>query len=233
MHKIIVSAPFGNYLKFKNTTPTIGTYTVQHPGLCKRIWRFIKTVRYNFRNQFWTNKLGLPNPGINSLKGPLSDSILSIHGFNEEEWTVLLDSAWRLNVLAAELNLSCPNVEKTALNDVLNAVKRASVKIIAKLPPIRWMEWGKPLYEAGVRTFHLCNTMPSPGGGISGKPLMQYSLWAIEDFRKTFGDYVTLIGGGGVTCLKDVKTYLNAGANHVSIASMLLNPLNWLKIKQF
>ena len=56
-----ISAPFGNYLKFKNATSVTGTWTYQpRPGLLKQIF---KTLRYT--NQGWRNKLGLRNAGIN------------------------------------------------------------------------------------------------------------------------------------------------------------------------
>lgn len=90
---------------------------------------------------------------------------------------------------------------------------------------------GKSLYDQGIRYFHLCNTLPTPKGGMSGKVLKPYSLQAIEEFRK-WKD-VKLIGGGGITSLKDVEDYIQAGADHVSVASMLFNPLNWLKLKNF
>lgn len=242
IHKIIVSAPFGNYLSFPNTTSTLGTYTVpKRAGFLLRMWRILSTVRYYRRTKAWVNKLGLPNPGIHSLR-TAKGSILSVHGFNPLQWNVLVEEAIKLEAEAVELNLSCPNIEQHAsrffmLNELYhgieNHLKEKKITFIAKLPPVRWMDFGKMLFDFGIRHFHLCNTIPTPGGGMSGKPLMQYSLWAIDDFRKAFGDEVTLIGGGGVTCVEDVKTYLNAGANHVAIGSGLFWPPNWKKVKEF
>lgn len=234
MQKVIISAPFGNYLSFPNTTRTLGTYTVpKRAGFWLRLWRILKTVRYNWRSQSWINKLGLPNPGIAALNDA-KDCIVSIHGFNREEWGLLAMHAIHAGATALELNLSCPNIEhrydmmKDAMQGILPYMDQTTV--IAKLPPVRWMDYGRPLYDVGIRHFHLCNTIPTPGGGMSGKPLMQYSLWAIEDFRAVFGDKVTLIGGGGVTDKKDAQAYINAGANHVSVGSMLFNPFNWKKV---
>ena len=68
---------------------------------------------------------------------------------------------------------------------------------------------------------------------ISGKPLKQYSLWAVGDLRQKYGSDVALIGGGGVTDTTDVVDYLKVGADHVAIASVLFNPFNWRKVKWF
>jgi dihydroorotate dehydrogenase len=238
MQRVILAAPFGNYLHFQGTTRTLGTYTVpKRAGFIKRLWRIISTVRYYPRSQSWLNKLGLPNPGIAEAPKDGKDSILSVYGFDDGEWLQLVQEAHRMGVEAVELNLSCPNIahRHDLVKDVQRAIHWAAgrLTVIAKLPPVRWMDFGKPLYSVGVRHYNLCNTIPTPGGGMSGKPLMQYSLWAVEDFRDTFGDAVTLIGGGGITCLDDVKAYISAGANHVYLASMLFNPFNWRKVRTF
>ena len=68
MMKYFIAAPFGNYLKYKsypNVVPVTGTWTMEsRGGLLKRLWKIGATLRYNSTYQGWTNKLGLPNPGI-------------------------------------------------------------------------------------------------------------------------------------------------------------------------
>lgn len=236
MNRLIIGAPFGNYFNVEGVLSTIGTFTYHYrAGFWKRLWRVMKTVRYNRRQQSWINKLGLPNPSLTydiKAKG----KIVSIHGFNSKEWLALAMRCESLQPYAVELNLSCPNVMKigyvTEVEDALEFLLRIGFKVIAKLPPIRWNDLAIPLYNLGCRYFHCCNTIATPGGGISGKPLKQYSLWAVEELRILFPDIV-IIGGGGITDLQDIKDYINAGANSVSIASMLFNPLNWRKVKQF
>lgn len=233
MNKIIISAPFGNYLKFPGTTGTLGTFTLNPRS--GRLWRFLKTVRYNRRQQSWINKLRLPNPGIASVHWQEAcASIVSIHGFNKHEWHELIQIA-QTKTDWIELNLSCPNVQDQYSTADLEMPIRYALQlehpVIAKLPPIKWLERGRMLFNFGIRWFHLCNTIPSPGGGISGKPLKQYSLWAIEEFRKEWGNEVKIIGGGGITNTTDVEDYRSAGADHFSIGSVLLNPWNWHKIK--
>lgn len=235
MKKLIISAPFGNYFNFDNATSIIGTFTLhKRAGFFRRWWRVLKTVRYNWRQQSWINKLGLPNPGIDFIFNQnTTNKIISIHGFTEEEWIRLVGNLPCNQII--EFNLSCPNVGyKPSINEVSKAIDMTlqdGAIVIAKLPPIRWMDYAKPLYEIGVRYFHCCNTIATPGGGISGKPLMQYSLWAIQELRQSFGDSVKLIGGGGITNISDISQYQAAGADHYAIGSMLFNPLNWRKIK--
>jgi len=232
MNKIIIGAPFGNYFSWPGTTSTLGTFTRDYRG--NRLWRCLKTLRYNFKMRGWINSLGLPNPGINSLKiEHVNDNVIvSVYGFNQDDWIYLSKYSRDIGIRTIELNISCPNVKK---NPELKFLPKlfCTHSVIVKLPPLRWIELAKPFYEEGIKTFHLCNTMPTPKGGLSGKTLKQYSLWAIEDFRQKWGKNVTLIGGGGITSMLDIHDYLLAGANHVSIASMLLNPLNWSKVSSW
>ena len=63
--RLIISAPFGNYLQPEGTTPTLGTFTLaRRPG---RIQRIIRTVRWYPRIGAWVNRIGLRNPGIDWL----------------------------------------------------------------------------------------------------------------------------------------------------------------------
>ncbi len=241
--RLIIGCPFGNYFSRPGITSTLGTFTRKpRGGFFWRAWRLAVGLRYSWLAGGWVNNLGLPNPGIVSLCGvhsltsPAPNCIVSVHGFDRVEWeqmALILSGDWA--PLTTELNLSCPNVEHKhrVEDDVVPAAKillKNGVRVIAKLPPVRWFDLAEPLYAAGVRGFHLCNTLPVRGGGLSGKTLKQLSLWAVGEFRRRWGDSVTLIGGGGVTCEQDVRDYLNAGADHVAVGSMLLNPFNWWKL---
>jgi dihydroorotate dehydrogenase len=236
---LVIGAPFGNYLHWPGITSTLGTYTLQdRGGAFYRFWRVLKTVRPLPRGGGWVNQLGLPNPGIASLGDRiLPREILSIHGFSLDDWVRLIVYGTGLGAMALELNVSCPNVHTIAVGDCVKACTICSMgrasPLIVKLPPVHWMEHAQPFYDIGVRCFHCCNTIPTSRGGFSGKVLKPYSLWAIADLRDRWGDEVQIIGGGGVTSCDDVADYQHAGADHVAIASALLNPLTWRQVSRW
>lgn len=255
INRLVISAPFGNWFNCPGATRTLGTYTLRHrAGTFKRLWRILSTVRYWRRPQAWINKLGLPNPGIAHLYQDhqdaaanlrLDNSIVSIHGFDSDEWSELGSwVAFRLPIPAAvELNLSCPNVghtigvEKAAfavarVRARMLAAGRRAVPIIAKIGPVRWDAYAEAAVVAGADSLHLCNTIPTPGGGISGTPLKQFSLWAVEGCRKRWPD-MHIIGGGGVSSQADIWDYHYAGADAVAVGSALFNPLNWKRVRKW
>ena len=110
--RLVVSAPFGNYVQPEGAVATLGTFTaLRRPG---RLWRILKTVRYYPRLRAWVNKIGLRNPGIEWLERKVdagkitcADKLVSVHGFSPDEWWRLLDGIQRVRPLAVELNMSC------------------------------------------------------------------------------------------------------------------------------
>jgi len=232
LQKLIISAPFGNYVSHPAATPTVGTYTLRfRAGPLVRLWRAARTIRYYRRAGAWINRLGLPNPGVDSLRGAdLSGKVLSVHGLAHSEWALLAEAAALLRPSALELNLSCPNVDAVAIADAVRAYESSregfAGPIIAKLSPVRWMDFAVPLFAAGARHFHLCNTIPTPGGGVSGKPLKPFALWAVADVKARWGGAVKVIGGGGVTGPDDARDYLAAGADRVAVGSLCFHPFH-------
>ncbi len=231
MRPLIISAPFGNYVQPRSATATLGTFTaLERPG---RWWRTLSTVRYYRRIGAWVNRIGLRNPGIGWLaervragKIDASDKIVSIHGFSEEEWLALLARVREVKPLAVELNMSCPNVgEIDWPEDLFARAMESRVRVIVKLPPVNWQEMAGQALRAGVRTFHCCNTLPVPAGGISGKPLKPVALQCIRDLIELGGTArLAIIGGGGITTTADIDEYAAVGASHVAIGTKTMNP---------
>lgn len=237
---LVISAPFGNYIQPRATTPTLGTFTVlRRPG---RLWRFLRTVRYYPRAGAWINQIGLRNPGIdwlearcNSGRVSVADKILSIHGFDEAEWRLLLTKAAALRPLAVELNMSCPNIGHVNWPEWLfaeaAAIEHAGHEppaVIVKLPPVNYRQMFDRAIAAGLRWFHCCNTIPTPRGGISGKPLKPVALACIADLVELTPPArrpdLRIIGGGGITTPPDIDDYAAAGATRFAVGSMLFNP---------
>lgn len=91
MQNLVISAPYGNYIQPQGATPTLGTFTNEpRPG---RWLRVAKTVRFYPKIGAWTNQIGLRNPGIDAAPDCDGTKILSIHGFDSDDWYWLLAKA--------------------------------------------------------------------------------------------------------------------------------------------
>lgn len=237
MKTLLVSAPFGNYYQLLSKiietdfTPVLGTYTWQPRGFFTKpygglVLRTLLTLRYNEKAYF--NRIGLKNPGIRSLKkGDYSDKIISIYGWTDDEWDNLFKTVKDLNPEAVEINASCPNIEKSPFTKhFFEKYFDKKLNLIVKIPPVNYLQLVEMAYGAGIRTFHCCNTLPTPNGGMSGKALLPISQAVVRHLRNIYTD-IKIIGGGGITTVSDANDYMNLGANHVAIGTMLFNPLNW------
>lgn len=242
LHKVIISAPFGNWFNWHDATPTIGTYTAQkRAGFVTRFWRLAATVRYYPRLQAWSNNLKLPSPGIDKLLFPtqphgLKGKILSIAGFDDKDWLKLYYAISLVNAQWVEINPSCPNCpgeDRSNYPEVFKKLMELApyVNFIVKLPPVGYMPLLHAAMEAGISNYHCCNTFPTPGGGLSGKPLQMLSLSCIEVVRKECKFVNTIIGGGGITTRQDARRFLDGGAINISFASGLFLPWQWPEMR--
>ena len=231
---LVVSAPFGNYVRPRGATATLGTFTLKRRH--GRVWRVLRTVRYDPFGRSWVNRIGLRNPGVDWLSGKaadgqvsVSDAIVSIHGFDELEWGALIEKVAALSPLAIELNVSCPNVgERTWPGALFRDAVASGAAVIVKVPPVRYEAMVERALEDGVRVLHCCNTLPVPAGGMSGKPLKPVSLECIARVRRMSAasdDQPLIIGGGGITTRDDIDDYARAGADRFAVGTVCFNPL--------
>lgn len=238
MERVIISAPFGNYISQAGCTSTIGTFTLKYRGnFAYRLWRMARTLRYDRMSGGWVNKLGLPNPGIESLPPghPVSDKIISIHGFDTTEWYELADKVARwFEPAAVELNVSCPNVTDSSCSDWTRVFREIKAKfkeaenntpLIVKLPPVNYRVLVDAAIEASIFRFHACNTLPCKRGGMSGPILRQFVTEIIKYIKTELTSPDMIVAGGGIQSVDDARRYIDIGASHVAVGSALLNPL--------
>ena len=83
--KKFIAAPFGNYIKTKNTISVSGSWTIEKRT--GRIIQIAKTLRYTKRG--WVNKIGLRNPGLNfGIIKHKEDEVFSIAGIERNDWKI-------------------------------------------------------------------------------------------------------------------------------------------------
>jgi dihydroorotate dehydrogenase len=231
--RFFISAPFGNHIKSKKTISVTGTWTLKPRG--NRIWSVLRSLRYNKEVGGWTNKLGLPNPGIEvGLDQTKPNEVLSIAEMEKGDFFELEKIIPQEQNI--ELNLSCPNIERCFTWESAKVFTRSVAAFrtwcIAKLSPLTTPEeLCFIVEELGFTQLHFSNTLPfGDVGGISGPVLNKFTVELIELCRERWGNDVEIIAGGGVRDFAGVMEYLAAGANHISIGSVCFNPFKLRKL---
>ena len=225
MKKIILSPPFSNVYRNKNCTNIIGTYTADKR---KGLHRVLTTLRPTKNG--WYNKVGLRNPGIENIKCKESD-IVSIHLFSKEDWYKVYDVLSNISIDGLEINISCPNVDKTFLNqEVLDQALKAFNNVFVKVP--NGCEYNDVinLYEKGINNFHISNTRKTKYGGLSGTNLVYNNISLIKSLKRDLKDNINIIGGGGIYDLNIARLYKESGADYLSLSTVLLNPIKTKKL---
>src|SRR5437588_1586588 len=197
------------------------------------------------------NSIGLPNKGVAGyleqdlpvlarLPVPL---IVNVMGFTREEVATLVATfAEREEVVALELNVSCPNVESGL---VMGADPSETAALLDRVRPLT----GKPLIvkltpnaadpgavalaaqEAGADAVSLLNTLkgmalaPDSGepwlggrtGGVSGPAVRAIALAQVADVAERVT--IPVVGMGGVQSGRDADALLQAGATLVAVGT--------------
>lgn len=241
----IISAPFGNYLQRAGWVSTLGTFTPQYRGgVWWRLWRCLRTLRFDRRQRGWVNRLGLPNPGIRWLTGTperaglASGKIVSVGVAADDTdatYDELLLRLQLLNPLYFELNASCPNETRGLTEETM--IKRMAEfgyadRTILKLPPDvhKAHDLACVGIEHGFTRFHACNTIPTPRGGLSGPALIPIVVQVIDCLRSISSPRLEIVAGGGIDSPGIARLYRDAGADHIAVGSAWLNPGNWSRL---
>ena len=168
--------------------------------------------------------MGLCNPGIDSVKTFDPNHLYSIAALDKSDYEYFYDHIPAGTNI--EFNVGCPNADTVypdyaILRDFVTKFGIVSVKF----PPMKneAVKVMGPAFAAGVRDFHLCNTLPSPHGGISGKQLRRHSLHMTE-WVHTYMPQVHITGGGGIYLPRHIKWYQKAGADSYSLGSIWFTP---------
>ncbi len=202
------------------------------------------------------NSIGLQNDGINAfldshlgqMKVAGAKIILSIFGKDAEEFkqVALKVLDVKSEILAVELNLSCPNVEAGGVSfcaipeeveKVVDAVvSMLDIPVIAKLSPNHdnITQAAEAAKRTGAEALSVINTLigiavdietakPMLGnvtGGLSGPAVKPVALARIYSLAKQ--KILPIIGMGGVFDYRDVVEFMLAGASAVSLGTVNL-----------
>ena len=199
------------------------------------------------------NSVGLQGPGIEAWKRDDLPALLatgaavvvSIWGRSIDDYARAAEMCADLpdQVVAVEVNVSCPNVEER--NAVFAHDPVATTQVIEATAPAKRPRWAKlspnvtdittiaaAAMEAGADALTLTNTLMGlvidtdtrrpllggGGGGVSGPAMHPVALRAVYETRAALGD-VPIIGVGGVASADQAVEFLLAGAAAVQIGT--------------
>src|SRR4051794_27731985 len=199
------------------------------------------------------NAVGLQGPGLAAWRDQHLPSVLrhkatvvcSIWGRTIEDYRAAADALADApsDVVAVEVNLSCPNTEGKGQMfahdpDLAAAVIAATAgcnrprwaKLSANTD--RLLDAVRATHEAGAEAVTLINTMLSMvidestmrpalgngGGGVSGRAIHPIAVRAVHDVREAFRE-LPIVGVGGVASGWDAAELMIAGANAVQIGT--------------
>lgn len=195
------------------------------------------------------NAVGLQGPGVEAwLRGGMVELIdagatvvASLWGRSVEEYrrgAEMLASV-PAEVVAVEINLSCPNLDKQIIAhdahlsaEVIAASQVCGRPVWAKLSPNtdRLVEVAQAVAAAGAEAVTLVNTVqartldgvaPALGngsGGLSGRCIHPIAVRAVHDVAAALPE-ISIIGVGGVTSGAEAAELLVAGADAVQVGT--------------
>ena len=202
------------------------------------------------------NAIGLQNPGIAgwinddlpAIRGTKARLVVSIWGFRVDDYAEAAAALAAVagDLVAVEVNVSCPNIEDRrhmfghscdGTAAVIGAVRRTlppSLPVWAKLSPnvTDLTEIAGAALDAGAEGLTLINTvmglaidpetrrprLGNGGGGLSGPAIRPVAVRAIAETRRAYPD-AAIIGVGGVTKGVHAVELLLAGANAVQVGT--------------
>ena len=200
------------------------------------------------------NAVGLAGPGVaawrdhglRALHEHGATVVASIWGRSTQEFAEAANAMRGADVVALEINASCPNLESRnaifansaeATAELVRACRDSGlprwVKLTLTAPDL--VEVATAALEAGAEALVIGNTLtgmildPSTGrpvlgnggGGVSGRSLLPVATRAIYDVRRSLPS-APIIGIGGVWSGEDAITLISAGATAVGVGTASL-----------
>jgi dihydroorotate dehydrogenase (NAD+) catalytic subunit len=197
------------------------------------------------------NSVGLAGPGVASWRATYlpglqergCDVVASIWGRTVAEFSDAAEAMRGANVVAMEVNASCPNLESRstifahsalATAEIVRAAKVAGLPIWIKLSPNTpdLVAIADAALDAGADALVLANTvlglgidiearrtsLGNGGGGVSGPGILPVALRCVYECRAAFPD-TPIVGVGGVSRGEDAVAMIMAGANAVEVGT--------------
>jgi dihydroorotate dehydrogenase (NAD+) catalytic subunit len=220
-------------------------------SLASFAWDGNAAPRVASSGEHMVNAVGLAGPGVAAwratylpdLEARGAHVVASIWGRTVTEFADAAEAVRGADVVAVEVNASCPNLESRstmfahsalATAELVRASKVADRPLWIKLSPNTpdLVEIADAALRAGADALVLVNTVlglaidvetrrPSlgnVGGGVSGPGILPVALRAVFDCRTAFPD-APIVGVGGVSSGEDAVAMLMAGANAVEVGT--------------
>jgi len=197
----------------------------------------------------YLNAIGLSNPGADAFSEEISNNtvplIVSLVGSSATEFPNLIKKFDKLNILAYEINLSCPHVAKmgmevgddpTLVTKIIKTIKANTKKpVIIKvgIGNVDVVKLADLIEESGADAITAINTiramtintetgMPilsNKIGGLSGSSIKPIGVRCVYEISKKVS--IPVIGCGGIMNWEDVIEYMLAGATTVELGSVI------------
>ncbi|MEK6966380.1 MAG: dihydroorotate dehydrogenase [Thermoproteota archaeon] len=255
---MLASGILGISLDVFNRIYKAGAGAVVTKSLSKEPWEgYPNPTIFSVKGGGWLNAIGLSNPGAPYFAKMISQNkeipiIVSLVGSVEDDFTFMIKQFESCKILAFELNLSCPHVEKVGLEvgDDPELVKKIikKIKSVTKTPIIAKVGLGTTNYldtvlaaqESGADAITAINTLRAMAidveterpilsnkiGGLSGTPIKPVAVRCVYEISSKYD--IPIIGCGGISSWEDAVEFILAGASAVQLGSVVGD--NWLSV---
>ena len=240
---------YGDELAGYGDLSSLGAVVVK--SLAAFAWEGNAAPRVAASGEHMLNSVGLAGPGVASwrahylpeLEGRHCDVVASIWGRTVTEFGDAAEAMRGAQVIAMEINASCPNLESRssifahsalATAEIVRAAKVAGLPLWIKLSPNTpdLVAIADAALDAGADALVLANTVlglgidierrrPSlgnGGGGLSGPGILPVALRCVYECRAAFPG-TPIVGVGGVSSGEDAVAMIMAGANAVEVGT--------------